>query len=96
MASTVLRNTIVPPFPVNTAPIEKSTEKSTPRLTYPHVKFFQSVEQGLNSSAQTTPNIPASSTSTGEAGTFAFDKPTLSLFVCMEKNFWVKFVGTAF
>ena len=94
MASTVLRNTIVPPFPVNTPPIEKSAEKSGPRLTYPHVKFFQSVEQGLNSSAQTTPNIPTSSTATGEAGTFAADANFL--YYCFSKNSWRRIAGVAF
>lgn len=94
MPNTVLRSVLVPPFPVSTPPISKAVDKSDPRLSFPHVKFHQSVEQALNSSAQVQGNVPASSTATGEAGTFAADANFL--YYCYAKDSWRRIPGVAF
>lgn len=93
-SNTVLRSVLVPPFPVNTPPISKTVQKDDPRLSFPHVKFHQSVEQAVNSSAQVSGTVPASSTAIGEAGTFAADANFL--YYCYAKNSWRKIPGVAF
>lgn len=104
-SNTVLRSVLVPPFPVNTPPISKTGKqgdstldsqgpKDDPRLSFPHVKFHQSVEQAVNSSAQVSGTVPASSAAIGEAGTFAADANFL--YYCYAKNSWRKIPGVAF
>lgn len=94
MPNTVLRSTLVPPFPVNTPPISKAVNKDEPRLSFPHVKWSQSVEQAINSSAQVAGSVPTSSTAPGEAGTFAADANFL--YYCYAKNSWRRIPGVAF
>ena len=52
------------------------------------------MEQAINSSAQVAGTTPASSTATGEAGTFAADANFL--YYCYAKNSWRKIPGVAF
>lgn len=105
-SNTVLRSVLVPPFPVGTPPLvpqknvssegntASSANKSEQRLSFPHVKFHQSVEQAVNSSAQVSGTVPVSSTAIGEAGTFAADANFL--YYCYAKNSWRKIPGVAF
>jgi hypothetical protein len=89
--NTVLRSVLVPPFPVNTLPLVKGKDGEF-RLAYPYVKFFQSVEQALNSSAQVQGNVPAHTNSAGEAGTLAGDANFV--YFCYAKNSWIQIPGT--
>lgn len=98
MASgTVLRNNIVQPFPVRTSLLGKgSGHDAQTGLSFPHTKFFQSVENGVNASVQINTQIPASSSSPGVAGTEVYDNATGTLYKCMAANSWFKFVGAPF
>ena len=96
-ATTILRNSIVPAFPVRTSLIGKgSGHDGQTGLAFAHVKFQQSVETGVNNSVQLAPQIPANSASPGVAGTEISDATTGTLYVCMAANKWFKFVGSAF
>lgn len=92
MPNTVLRSVLVPPFPVNTPPMSKAADKNDARLSFPYVKFFQSVEQALNSSAQLQGNVPAHTNSPGEAGTLAGDSNFV--YFCYAKDSWIQIPGT--
>lgn len=97
MASTILRNNIVPPFSTRTPLIGKGQGHDPQSgVAFPHVKFFQSVENGVNASVQIAPQIPATSASPGVAGTEVYDAATGTLYKCMLANTWFKFVGAPF
>lgn len=98
MASgTVLRNNIVQPYPTRTPLLGKgSGHDANTGVSWPHVKFFQAVENGVNGSVQIAQQIPASSASPGVAGTEVYDNATGTLYKCMAANSWFKFVGAPF
>lgn len=97
MASTVLRNSIVPPFPVRTPLLGKGQgHDGNTGIAFSHIKFQQAVENGVNASVQINTQIPASSGSPGVAGTEVYDNATGTLYKCMAANSWFKFVGAPF
>lgn len=95
--SAVPRNNIVQPFSTRTPFIGKGQGHDPQSgVAWPHIKFMQSVEAGVNSSVQLAPAIPASSSSPGVAGTEIYDKATNTVYKCIASNYWIKLIGTTF
>jgi len=77
----------IAPFSVRTPFMREVSEgKNTSEIAFPHVKFLQSVAEGVNSSLQTVAKIPATSTATGQPGEVAFDANWL--YLCVAHNVW--------
>ena len=95
MPSTILRNNIVPPFPVRTPLLGKGTgHDGNTGIAFVHVKFQQAVENGVNGSVQINATVPANSASPGTPGSVAFDANFL--YYCYATNSWRRIPGSAF
>lgn len=96
MASgTVLRNNIVSAFPTRTPLLGKGQgHDPSSGVSFPHTKWFQSVENGVNASLQIVGTAPVSSTSFGVPGSVAFDANFL--YYCYAANSWRRIAGSAF
>lgn len=86
-SATVQRNNFVAPFSVKTPFLTKDEKgKMTGTLEITHQRWVGQVTEAINSTAQVTSVIPASSASSGVPGTFAFDSNFL--YVCVGASEW--------
>lgn len=89
MASTVLRNDIVSPFPTRTKLLDKNGS-----MSWEHQKHQQEMVTGINSSVQLATTVPASSTSAGTPGTLISDGNFL--YYCIASGNWKRVALAAF
>ena len=94
-SNTVLRNNIVGPYPARTPLVGKGQgHDAQTGVSWPHVKFFQSVADGVNAAPQFVAQAPASSTSSGEAGSIFADANFV--YFCVAANTWRRVAVSAF
>ena len=91
----IQRNALVAPFSVRDDLMHVNERgKPTGKLAVTHQKWFTEAEQAINGSLQLSANVPAASTSPGEAGTIV---PFAGgFYFCVGSGNWLKFVGAPF